>query len=120
LLGQPALAAAVRFERRADIEALVRDWMAGRSAEQAVAALRAIGAAAAVVATPADLLHHDAQLAARGFWQTLDHPVMGSVVYHGVAAAFSQTPTRYRSGAPLLGQHNDALARWMPAAPIKE
>lgn len=120
LLGQPTLAPAVRFERRAEIEALVRAWMAGRSAEQAVAALRATGAAAAVVATPDDLLHHDAQLAARGFWQTLDHPVMGCVVYHGVAAAFSQTPTRYRSGAPLLGQHNDALARWMPAAPIKE
>lgn len=120
LLGEPALPPALRFERRADIEALVRAWMAVRSAEQAVSALRAIGAAAAVVATPDDLLHHDAQLAARGFWQTLEHPVMGSIVYHGVAAAFSQTPTRYRSGAPLLGQHNDELARWMPAAPIKE
>ena len=50
-------------------------------------------------------------LAARGFWQTLDHPVMGTAVYHGIAAAFSLTSTRYRTGAPLLGQHNDELTR---------
>jgi len=27
---------------------------------------------------------------------------------------------RYRSGAPLLGQHNDELALWMQASPIEE
>jgi hypothetical protein len=27
-----------------------------------------------------------------------------------VAAACSRTSTRYRTGAPLLGQHNDELA----------
>ena len=120
LVGQPGLAPAARFARRTEVDALVARWAAGRSAEQAVDALRMIGVAAAVIATPDDLLQHDAQLAARGFWQTLDHPVIGRCVYHGVAAAFSQTPTRYRSGAPLLGQHNDELARWMQALPIKE
>ena len=113
----PDLPAAVRLERRAEVRALVGDWIGARSAEQAVDALRAIGVAAAVVATPDDLLHHDPQLASRGFWQTLAHPVMGQGLYHGVAAAFSRTPTRYRSGAPLLGQHNDELQRRMVSAP---
>lgn len=117
LLGRPDLPAAARLERRAEVRALVGDWIGARSAEQAVDALRAIGVAAAVVATPDDLLHHDPQLASRGFWQTLAHPVMGQGLYHGVAAAFSRTPTRYRSGAPLLGQHNDELQRRMVSAP---
>ena len=92
------------------LDSALREWLVTRPADDAVAALRAAGAAASVVATPRDLLHGDAQLAAREFWQHLDHPVMGRGVYHGVAARFSRTPTRYRSGAPLLGQHNHALA----------
>ena len=97
-----------------------RAWFAQRSAEDALAALRAAGIAAAIVATPDDLLHRDPQLAARGFWQYLDHPVMGRGVYHGVAAAFSLTPTRYRTGAPLLGQHNDELARLHDGVLVKD
>ncbi|MEO8506993.1 MAG: CoA transferase [Betaproteobacteria bacterium] len=111
LLGRPDLAPSARFGERALVDTLVGTWLAQCNAEDAVAALRDTGVAAAIVATPDDLLHRDAQLAARGFWQHLEHPVMGRGVYHGVAARFSLTPTRYRTGAPLLGQHNDELAR---------
>ncbi len=93
------------------LDARLREWLAARPVDDAVTALRAAGVAAAAVATPRDMLHGDAHLASRGFWQYLDHPVMGRCLYHGVAARFSLTSTRYRTGAPLLGQHNDALAR---------
>ncbi len=85
--GAPTSAPSARFGERALVDTLVGAWLAQRSAEDAVAALRGAGVAAAIVATPDDLLHHDAQLAARGFWQHLEHPVMGRGVYHGVAAA---------------------------------
>ncbi len=85
-------------------------WMAGQVAEEACARLQAARVAACVVETPQDLLERDAQLAARGFWQRLEHPVMGRSVYHGIAARFSGTPTTYRHPAPLLGQHNAELA----------
>ncbi len=103
------LSPSARLAERNPVEARVAAWFSQRSAEDAVAALTGAGIAAAIVATPEDLLRRDKRLA--GFWQYLDHPVMGRGVYHGVAAAFSRTPTRYRAGAPLLGQHNDELAR---------
>lgn len=120
LLGRADLPPSARFAERSAVDALVGAWFAQRSAEDALAALRAAGIAAAIVATPDDLLHRDPQLAARGFWQYLGHPVMGRGVYHGVAATFSLTPTRYRTGAPLLGQHNDELARLHDGVLVKD
>ena len=67
------------------------------------------GVAASIVAKPGDLLSEDGTLMRRGFWQSLDHSVMGRMLYQGIAAKFSATPTSYRTSAPLLGQHNDDL-----------
>lgn len=100
---------ATRHGDIARAETRLRTWLHDLDADAAVAALRNAGIAAAIVATPLDLLSGDKQLAAREFWQYLDHPVMGRGVYHGVAARFSITSTRYRSGAPLLGKDNEAL-----------
>jgi len=120
LLGRTDLPPTARFGEREAVDTLLAGWFAQRSAENALALLRDARIAAAIVATPDDLLHHDPQLTARGFWQYLDHPVMGRGVYHGVAAAFSLTPTRYRTGAPLLGQHNDELARLQDGVLLKD
>lgn len=120
LLGRTDLPPTARFGERQAVDTLLAGWFALRSAENALALLRDARIAAAIVATPDDLLHHDPQLTARGFWQYLDHPVMGRGVYHGVAAAFSLTPTRYRTGAPLLGQHNDELARLQDGVLLKD
>ena len=120
LLGRTDLPPKARFGERHAVDTLLAGWFAQRSAENALALLRDARIAAAIVATPDDLLHRDPQLAARGFWQYLDHPVMGRGVYHGVAAAFSLTPTRYRTGAPLLGQHNDELARLQDGVLLKD
>ncbi|MBS0246288.1 MAG: CoA transferase [Proteobacteria bacterium] len=92
-----------------DIEAALAAWARTRTAETAERALQAQGIAASLVARPADLIRDDGHLNARGFWQHLEHPVMGRTLYHGIAAKFSRTPTGYRSCAPLLGQHNDEL-----------
>jgi benzylsuccinate CoA-transferase BbsF subunit len=64
------------------------------------------------VLRPTDL-HEDPQLRHRGFFVTLDHPVMGPTPYDGPATLFSRTPARLRSPAPLLGQHSDAVRRML-------
>ena len=105
VMGQPALAS----RSRADIDEALRAWTRSQPAEAVERLLQSSSIPASVVAQPADLIAEDGQLNARGFWQHLDHPVMGRTLYHGIAAKFSRTPTNYRSCAPLLGQHNDEL-----------
>ena len=45
-------------------------------------------------------------LAARGFYQEVEHPVAGIATYPGMAAALSERPAQAPTPAPLLGQHN--------------
>jgi benzylsuccinate CoA-transferase BbsF subunit len=48
-------------------------------------------------------LYDDPQLAARGTWQSHDHPELGPVRYRMVSYQLSGTPGRVRSAAPCLG-----------------
>ena len=50
------------------------------------------------------------QLAARGFFEALEHPVIGSSRYSTLPMRFSQGPaTVHERHAPLLGEHNREL-----------
>ncbi|WP_297598646.1 CoA transferase [Mycobacterium sp.] len=103
LLNQPELTG--WDERADDIDKLISDWAAGRSVTEAVDALRAAGVAAARV-TPAAALLTDPHLHARGFWETVDHPVAGSFLCTGMPFAFLGQPRRWvRRVPPLYGQH---------------
>ena len=47
------------------------------------------------------------QLAARDYWQRLEHPELGQAVrYPGAFAQFSATPITYRRRPPTIGEHN--------------
>lgn len=49
----------------------------------------------------------DHQLEARGFWEEVDHPKLGTkITYPGFFAKMSETPLRIRRSAPLIGEHN--------------
>jgi crotonobetainyl-CoA:carnitine CoA-transferase CaiB-like acyl-CoA transferase len=73
--------------------------------DEAVDALRASGVAAARVTAPPALLG-DPQLLERGFWETVDHPVVGSFLCTGMPFAFVGKPRRWIHRAPpLYGQH---------------
>jgi len=43
---------------------------------------------------------------ARGFFEEVDHPVMGRVTTPGAPFKMTETPWQLRSPAPLLGEHN--------------
>jgi len=107
LLNQPEPTG--RDERADDIDKLISDWAAGRSVTEAVDALRAAGVAAARV-TPAAALLTDPHLRARGFWETVDHPVAGSFLCTGMPFAFLGKPRRWiRRVPPLYGLHTGEI-----------
>ncbi len=109
LLGQPGLEETGWAERADDFDKLISAWAAERSVAEAVEALRAAGVAAARV-TPAAALLTDPQLRARGFWETVDHPVAGSFLCTGMPFAFLGRPRRWiRRVPPLYGQHTDEV-----------
>ncbi len=52
----------------------------------------------------------DAHLAAREFWQGVEHPDLGrAITYPGAFAKFSETPLQIRRRAPLIGEHNQEV-----------
>ncbi len=54
----------------------------------------------------------DPHLAARGFWQVVEHPELGApVTYPGSFARFSAARCGIRRRAPDIGEHNDEIYR---------
>ena len=105
LLGRPDLRAGDWREQQDEIDKLISHWTARQSVPEAVEALRAAGVAAARV-TPAPALLSDPHLQARGFWETVDHPVAGSFLCTGMPFAFLGKPRRWiHRISPLYGQH---------------
>ena len=51
----------------------------------------------------------DAQLDARGFWEEVVDPEIGTVKYPGAPTKFSETPCPPRQRAPRLGEHNQEI-----------
>ncbi len=92
--------------RQADeLDKLIADWTSQRSVSDAVTRLREHGIGAAPV-VPASELLDDEHLAARGFWELVDHPVAGSFKTTGLPFTFASRPRRWISTpAPLYGQH---------------
>jgi benzylsuccinate CoA-transferase BbsF subunit len=97
-----------RLAAMAELEVAVSAWTAGRSATEAAASLQMAGVPAARVASARDLVEEDPQLAARGYWQHLDHPEMGP-------ALFTSPPYRIDgervelTRPPLFGEHTEEV-----------
>ncbi|BBZ42438.1 CaiB/BaiF CoA-transferase family protein [Mycobacterium conspicuum] len=111
LIGQPDLAPdeAGWRERADDVDKQLAAWASGRTVSEAVAALRSCGVAAAPVTGPAALLS-DPHLLARGFWETVDHPVVGAFLCTGMPFEFVGKRRRWlRRVPPLYGQHTDEV-----------
>jgi benzylsuccinate CoA-transferase BbsF subunit len=97
-----------RLAAREELEAAVAAWTARHEAVAAAGILQSAGVPAARVASPRHLVEEDAQLAARGYWQQVDHPEMGP-------ALFTSPPFRIDgkrvelSRPPLFGEHTEAV-----------
>ena len=83
-------------------------WAAGRSLDEALDALAAAGIPAAALADPRTI-HTHPHLVARGFFEEVPHPVVGSVPIAGMPFRMSGVRRWIERPAPLMGEHNEEV-----------
>jgi crotonobetainyl-CoA:carnitine CoA-transferase CaiB-like acyl-CoA transferase len=86
-------------------EAGLREWIAAHDREAVLRLLHERGIPAAAVADPRAASLHP-QHAARGFFEEIDHPVVGRQPIPTVPFRYASTLRWLRRPAPTLGQHN--------------
>ena len=93
------------------IDAGIAAWCADRDADALAEQLIACGIPAAPVA-PAARLDHNPHLRARGFFEPVAHPVVGTHTQPALPLRLaSQRTPWYTRPAPTLGEHTDAILR---------
>src|SRR4029077_3044961 len=95
-----------RFAHQDVLDKHVEEWTGHRDRHEMTELLQAHGVPAGAVQNARDLNERDPQLAARGVFFEMDHPVIGMARFEGNPMQFSEThPDNWRS-APLLGEDN--------------
>lgn len=113
VMGQPAWASdprfasqSARFANQDALDAHVAEWTRDKDRHALMHALQAAGVAAGAVQTTEDTIDHDPQIASRGLFFELDHPVIGEALFEGTPIKFSRTVQENWRSAPLLGEDN--------------
>jgi crotonobetainyl-CoA:carnitine CoA-transferase CaiB-like acyl-CoA transferase len=87
------------------LDALIGEWVANRDAGVVVERLRASGVPAVIAVDHRTASFHE-QMIARGFFETIDHPVVGAHPTPTMPFRYRSVPNWLRSPAPTIGQHN--------------
>ncbi|MGC8512009.1 MAG: CaiB/BaiF CoA transferase family protein [Acidimicrobiales bacterium] len=96
-----------RFKHQDLLDAYLSGWTAGQDPHTVMHLLQSHGIRAGAVQNPQDLNEFDPQLAWRGTFFEMDHPVIGPARFEGFPASMSgEGPDHWRS-APLVGEDND-------------
>ncbi len=113
VMGDPVWAAdpryatqAARFANQDGLDAQIGAWTKGFDRHALMHRLQAAGVAAGAVQTTEDTIDHDPQIAGRGLFFELDHPVIGEALFEGTPIRFSRTVQENWRSAPLLGEDN--------------
>jgi len=114
VLGRPAWRDDARFASpaaRQEHAELLDAWIGERTRERTdyelMAALQEAGVAAGVVQDAENLARRDPQLAARGFFEQVEHMVKGTVTATGIPLGLTGTPGRSGPAGAGVGQDND-------------
>lgn len=91
-----------------EINPHIREFVKHYKKEELFQRLQENALAAAPVNTAEDLVH-SAQMESRGFFAEVEHPEAGKLKHPGVPYKFSETPSKVKRAAPLLGQHNESV-----------
>ena len=116
-IGQSELAADPRFatlearkQNEDALEAIISGWTSERNSAEAEAILQAAGVAAAVCASNKSLAE-DEHLIGRNFFVELEHPEVGVRKHAGIPWRMSDSESRVKSPAPVIGQHTEEVLR---------
>jgi crotonobetainyl-CoA:carnitine CoA-transferase CaiB-like acyl-CoA transferase len=120
VIGRPDLAAdpalADRAGRRKDhdrLDAAIQDWAAPLALDKALEILLAAGIPAAPASDPRHASQHP-QMAARGYFETVTHPIVGTHPITTLPWRSTGIDRWIEAPAPTVGQHNhDVLTRWI-------
>ena len=96
-----------RYTRWRELDELLLPWLTTHPSRQIVETAQELRMPFALVLTVADLLE-DAHLAARGFFEEIEHPGAAKLRHPGAPFQMSETPWR-TAPAPTLGQDNEAV-----------
>jgi crotonobetainyl-CoA:carnitine CoA-transferase CaiB-like acyl-CoA transferase len=112
-IGSPEWAADPRFATQADrhahqdeLDEQLSRWTRERTNHEAMELLQAAGVNAGAVQNAQDLDEHDPQIAHRGTFFDMDHPVIGKARFEGSPVLFSGLEQDNRRSAPRLGEDN--------------
>ena len=113
-IGEPAWTADLRFATQASrfanqdaLDEYISNWTRTQDAHEIMRILQTVAVTAAAVQNPQDLTDHDPQIAERGTFFELDHPVIGPALFEGLPMQLSRTEADIWRSAPLLGEDND-------------
>jgi crotonobetainyl-CoA:carnitine CoA-transferase CaiB-like acyl-CoA transferase len=107
--GDPGLAdIAGRRARHDELDERIAAWSAEQDAAEAAERLVARGVPAAMGRDPR-LMYEHPQLQARGYYETIEHPVVGEVATPTWPFRFRSVDRWLRTPAPTLGQHNHEI-----------
>ena len=116
VIGHPELAtdertltAQARRRSTALVDSVLGEWTRTLPADVAAEALQARGIPAGAVQDGRELVEHDPQLRARGFYVRKEHPVAGAFLHEGVPIRLTRTPGGIRVAAPVLGADTDVV-----------
>ncbi|MFE9603679.1 CoA transferase [Streptomyces hokutonensis] len=93
------------------VDTALGEWTRTLPADVAAEALQAHGIPAGAVQDGRELVEHDPQLRARGFYVRKEHPVAGAFLHEGVPIHLTRTPGAVREAAPVLGADTDAVLK---------
>lgn len=112
-MGEPAWAAEARFASQTaryanqdELDSRMAGWTAGQDRFVLMHRLQAAGVRAGAVQTAEDLNETDPQIAHRGTFFEMDHPVIGEARFEGTPIRFSSVVQDNWRSAPLLGEDN--------------
>lgn len=94
-----------RLEHAEELDAIIRDWIGQRTADEVLAAFAEHQAAIAPINSIADIFD-DPQFRARDTVTTVDHPKLGPLKMQNVIPTLTRTPGRIDHAGPELGEHN--------------
>lgn len=107
-----------RKQHEDELETLLTEWTTCITAEQATEMLHSVGVSAGVVQTGQDI-NNDPQSKARGFYEYLEHPVLGIHKYNHPSFRLSRTPAKLKKGH-CLGEHNEYVFTQLLGMPDEE